>query len=91
MFVSAAPAQAEVKVLKQVAPEYPRGAERRELEGAVSLKFDVNDAGKVENVEVTEATVPGVFDKAAIKALNQWEFAKGSPDSGVNVTINFQL
>lgn len=91
MFVSAAPAQAEVKVLKQVAPEYPRGAERRELEGAVSLQFDVNDAGKVENVEVTDATVPGVFDKAAIKALNQWKFAKGSPDSGINVTINFQL
>jgi len=91
VFATTAPALAEAKVVKQVAPEYPRGAERRELEGAVSLQFDVNDAGKVENVTVTDATMPGVFDKAAIKALSKWKFEPGSPDAGVNVTINFQL
>ncbi|ACT59099.1 energy transducer TonB [Hirschia baltica] len=91
VFGGAAPALAEAKVVKQVAPEYPRGAERRELEGSVSLSFDVNDAGKVENVAVTDASIPGVFDAAAIKALSQWKFESGSPDAGINVTINFQL
>ncbi|MFC7290254.1 energy transducer TonB [Hirschia litorea] len=91
VFGSAAPAMAEAKVVKQVAPEYPRGAERREMEGSVSLSFDVNDAGAVENVQVVDASTPGVFDSAAIKALSQWKFEAGSPDSGVNVTINFQL
>lgn len=91
IFGSTAPALAEAKVVKQVAPEYPRGAERRELEGSVSMSFDVNDAGKVENIAVTDASMPGVFDKAAMKALEKWKFESGSPDTGINVTINFQL
>jgi protein TonB len=89
--MGSAPAMAEAKLVKQVAPEYPRGAERRELEGSVTLSFDVNVSGKAENVQVVDASMPGVFDKAAMKALSQWKFEKDSPDSNVNVVINFQL
>ncbi|HBH91454.1 MAG TPA: energy transducer TonB, partial [Hyphomonadaceae bacterium] len=39
--VGVAPAMAEPVLVKQVAPEYPRGAERRNLEGSVELAFEV--------------------------------------------------
>lgn len=88
---TATPAFAEGPVLvKQKAPEYPRGAERRKLEGTVDLRFSVNDSGKVENVEVLGATVPGVFDAAATKALEGWKFEKGKPGEA-EVTIAFAL
>lgn len=88
---SAAPAMAEPAVVKQVAPEYPRGAERRNIEGSVSMAFDVSEAGRVENVTVVSESVPGVFDKAAVKALSQWKFEPNNPDSDVEVTISFKL
>lgn len=87
----ALPAAAEGPVLvKQVPPEYPRGAERRELEGTVDLKFVVDDAGKVASVEIVDASMPGVFDAAATKALQKWKFEAGSPGEG-EVTLAFKL
>lgn len=89
--LAALPAAAEGPVLvKQVPPEYPRGAERRELEGTVDLKFIVDAAGSVTSVEVTGASMPGVFDAAATKALEKWKFEAGSPGEG-EVTIAFKL
>ena len=84
------PAAAEPVLVKSVPPEYPRGAERRNLEGSVDLAFEVNDAGKVESVTVIGATMPGVFDSAATKALEDWKFESGQPGPG-EVTIVFDL
>tara|TARA_B100000678_G_scaffold291211_1_gene306842 strand:+ start:3543 stop:3866 length:324 start_codon:yes stop_codon:yes gene_type:complete len=85
-----APAAAEPVLLKQVPPEYPRGAERRQIEGTVDLAFEVNDAGKVENVTVLSESMPGVFDKAAIEAVEAWKYEKGASGK-VAVTIAFAL
>jgi periplasmic protein TonB len=91
MGVTTLPAMAEGPVLvKQVPPEYPRGAERRSLEGTVDLSFVVDADGKVASVEVKGASIPGVFDKAAISALEKWVFEKGQPGEG-EVTIAFKL
>ena len=85
------PAMAEGPVLvKQVPPEYPRGAERRNLEGTVDLGFEVDADGKVTNVEVVGASMPGVFDSAAVKAIEQWKFEAGQPGPG-EITIVFKL
>ena len=86
----AAPAFAGPVVTKQVAPEYPRGAERRSLEGTVDLAFEVNASGRIESVEVVGASMPGVFDSAAIEAVEQWEFEENNAGRG-EVTIAFQL
>ena len=91
LLAAQAPAFAEPAAVKQVAPEYPRGAERRKLEGTVDLIFDVTADGKVENVQVSNASVPGVFDKAAIKALSRWKFEEGDASQGMNITIDFRL
>ena len=82
------PAMAEGPVLvKQVPPEYPRGAERAAWK--VRRRISRSD-GKVTNVEVVGASMPGVFDSAAVKALEQWKFEAGQPGPG-EITIVFKL
>lgn len=91
MGVTTLPAAAEGPVLvKQVPPEYPRGAERRSLEGTVDVAFVVDENGKVASTAVKAASIPGVFDKAATDAVEKWVFEKGSPGEG-EVTIAFKL
>ncbi|MAP96345.1 MAG: TonB family protein [Ponticaulis sp.] len=85
-----APASAEPVLIKQVPPEYPRGAERRKLEGTVDVAFEVSDSGEVQNITVVAESMPGVFDKAAIEAVEQWKFEQGNPGKG-EITIAFAL
>ena len=68
-------AQADVKVLKKVAPEYPSEAVKRNISaGSVRAKLNIAGDGKVANVEVVEAEPKKVFDRAAVEALSQWKF-----------------
>ena len=89
--VAATPAFAAPRASKQVAPEYPRGAERRGLEGAVTLEFNIDAQGKVSEVRVVDADRPGVFDDAAVEAVSQWEYEAGEATAGHRVSIDFAL
>ncbi len=91
VFAVATPAFAAPKVAKQVAPEYPRGAERRNLEGVVTVEFNIDASGAVSDVKVVAADQPGVFDDAAIAAVSQWEYEAGEAVSGHTVEIEFAL
>ncbi len=68
-------AASEREVLEVAAPEYPRGAERRQLEGHVVVRYAVDEAGTVAEVEVVESTPQGVFDRAVLRALEDWRYA----------------
>ena len=87
------PAAAEdLKVKKAVAPEYPRGAERRGIEGYVVVKYTVTASGDVTNISVSEASPEGVFDAAAMQAVEQWKFEPVAADVADNETkINFKM
>jgi periplasmic protein TonB len=73
------------------APNYPKGAEARGIEGSVTLKFNVDAGGNVVAPQVVDATPPGVFDAAAIEALTKWKYAPGSAASDVQVKLSFKL
>jgi protein TonB len=60
--------------LSQLPPQYPYKAAQRGIEGWVRVEFDVTATGTVEHVEVIESEPPGVFDKAAIRAVSRWRF-----------------
>ncbi len=79
------------KLVKPVAPEYPRAAQRRNVEGKITLKLVINADGKVDSVEVVEAEKPGIFDKAAIAAAEKWVFEAGKPTNDFVKTITFKL
>lgn len=75
LVAAASVAQADVKVLKKVAPEYPNEAVKRNINaGSVRAKLNIAGDGKVANVEVVEAEPKKVFDRAAVDALSQWKF-----------------
>ena len=68
-------AQADVKVLKKVPPEYPNEAVKKNIiSGSVRAKIAIAGDGKVSGVDIVEAEPKRVFDRAAIDALSQWKF-----------------
>ena len=80
--------------LIEVAPEYPPGAAAAGIEGYVDVRFAVSINGRVQNPEVVAAEPAGVFEQAALAAVNRWRYAAGTPtdqDSPVTERISFSL
>lgn len=46
----------------------------RPSSGFVTLKFDVNQEGRAENIRVVEESPVGIFNKAAVKQLESRRF-----------------
>ncbi len=64
----------DARVVRQVPPEYPTQAARKRQTGWVELEFTVGADGKVKDVAVVRAQPPRVFDREAIRAVQQWTF-----------------
>lgn len=77
------------KLLKRVEPDYPADAARSGKTGYVELEYKVGADGKVESVSVLDAQPRRVFERAAIKAVKQWEFEPG--ETRGKVRLDFKL
>jgi protein TonB len=81
----------------KVAPEYPRRALQRGIEGYVIVEYTVTKLGTVANPRVIEAEPPGMFDEAAIKSALKYKYkprvVDGEPIEvpGVRTIIRFEL
>jgi protein TonB len=64
----------DARVVRQVPPEYPTQAARKRQTGWVELEFTVGADGKVKDVSVVRAQPPRVFDREAVRAVQQWTF-----------------
>ncbi len=64
----------ELNPLVRVPPDYPPYALGKRIEGYVLLRFVVNETGGVEEPEVLRAEPPGVFEKAAKRAVLRWKY-----------------
>ncbi|MEM9810454.1 MAG: energy transducer TonB [Pseudomonadota bacterium] len=91
LFALTGEAVAEPKLVSAAAPEYPRAAERREIEGSVTVSFEVQADGRTSNVAIIEATPAGIFDTAAVKAVEQWRFEKSDSVTSMKKRIAFQV
>jgi TonB family protein len=69
-------ANAGLKPLIAVVPVYPASALLRELRGHVDVEFTVNAAGRVEKAHVVAAEPAGVFDSAALAAVERRRYAE---------------
>jgi protein TonB len=92
----AAPAVTNAEVVRQVPPQYPPDAYRRRQEGWVELEFTIGADGKVRDVRVARAQPTRVFDREAIRAMQQWTFKPAqrngqSVDSPGRRRIEFKL
>lgn len=68
------------KLVKQVAPSYPESARKKGVEGMVVLKIVVNEAGKVDRVDLAKSSGNAALDSSAIAAVNKFEFSPGEKD-----------
>ena len=86
----------EYMPIVQVAPQYPRRAAERGLEGYVTLEFVVTRQGTVRDPVVIEST-SAVFERAALDAVQRFRYRPrvidGEPVEvpGVRFRITFQL
>lgn len=82
---------AERELVEVEAPEYPRGAERRQLEGYVTVRYNVTPEGQVADIEVVEATPEGVFERAVLRAMEAWRYAPAAEATPLERRFDFQL
>jgi protein TonB len=64
----------DARVVRQVPPEYPAQAMRKRQTGWVELEFTIGTDGKVSAVNIARANPPRVFDREAVRAMQQWTF-----------------
>ena len=64
----------DFEIVEYVAPEYPRLAANRGLEGWVDLEFTVAADGTTRDIVVADASQERYFRDEAIAAVRQWRF-----------------
>jgi protein TonB len=81
----------------KVAPQYPRRAAQKGIEGYVVVEFTVNKLGAVQDVVVIEAEPANIFNRAAISAAKKFKYkpkiadGKATLVTGVRNIIRFEL
>ena len=82
----------ERELVEAEAPQFPRAAERRGIEGHVVVRYNVAPDGAVADVEVVEATPAGVFERAVMRAMEGWRYAASAEvTEGVERRFDFQF
>lgn len=73
------PGDGEFMPVVSVAPEYPRIAAQRGIEGYVMVRYTITAAGTTDDVEVVEAMTSegeetSIFNRAAVRAVERFRF-----------------
>jgi protein TonB len=89
--LQAAPALAQERDLVDTkAPEFPRAAGRRSILGHVVVRYTVSPVGAVSGVEIVEATPAGIFERAGMRAFEDWRYvAAAGPTEGIERRFDF--
>lgn len=83
--------------VKRESPAYPKGAQKRGIEGWVLLEYTVDENGNVASPRIVDSSPPGVFDSAALEALMEWKYAPGRLGAtavatpGLRIKLTFAL
>jgi TonB family protein len=65
---------ASLKRVREVAPVYPRDAQRAGTEGWVQVEFTISPDGSTQDLQVRDSAPKEVFDKAALDSVSKWRF-----------------
>lgn len=83
--------------LYRVEPRYPRKALRANKQGYVVLSFDINEIGRVVNVQVIDANPQRLFEREAKRALKKWKYkpmlveGKAVSQLGQKIRLDFKM
>jgi protein TonB len=64
----------DVIPLVRMPAQYPSKAKRRNIEGFVKARLEINALGTVDSVEIIDSKPRGVFERSAIRALYKYKF-----------------
>jgi protein TonB len=81
-------------LIKEVKPNYTKGARRRKVEGLVELRAVVLTDGTVGDEVTITQSLDEELDQQAVKAAKQWKFRPGMVDGkpvAVHVTIELSF
>lgn len=66
---------ANAEPIDRIEPTFPKEAQVKGIEGYVLLRFDINEEGRAENIEVVKSEPRNMFDKEAKTAVRKWKYA----------------
>lgn len=80
----------------RIEPHYPPIAARNNIEGFVTLEFDIDEKGETTNIRIIKAKPKGYFEKVSRRAVKKWKYKNPTSDESVaavnqRVTLNFGL
>jgi TonB family protein len=81
-------------LVKYVAPEYPREALLRGIEGWIDMSLSVTPGGDVVEPRVSDGKGRQLFDRAALAAVRQWKYEPRPGQEAaqtMQVRVSFQL
>lgn len=86
----------QLVVLSRMPPVYPLNARRQGTQGWVTVRFIVNEQGRVAQITIREAEPPGVFDQSVMRCVDGWRFEPGTVDGRpvkvrAETTLHFEL
>jgi periplasmic protein TonB len=79
----------ELTPLVRIPADYPIPALMKGIEGFVELRFTVTETGSVANPEVLRADPPGVFERAAMRAVLKWKYQPQLVDGKPTAVITY--
>ncbi|MGL9723394.1 TonB family protein [Sodalis sp. (in: enterobacteria)] len=85
----ASPAPSAPRATFRSNPIYPPRARALGIEGRISVMYDVNAEGRVENIRIVAAQPRNMFERDVRLAMRRWTYETGKPTA--NMTVKFQF
>ena len=60
------------------------------INGEVSILYDINDAGGVENLRIIKSRPYMMFDKNVRDTVRKWKFESSNPKKDIPLTFEFK-
>jgi TonB family protein len=80
------------RLIKAHKPRYPYMAKRDDISGSITLQFVVTKEGNAVDTTVVQSDPKGVFDQAALRAIELYRFKPGIKDGkAVDVKVNLPI
>ena len=82
---------ADPKVIVYSIPYYNSYAVKKAICGNVRVRFDVDKAGRIQNVDILSSSRPGQFEISLKRSLSRFRFEKHDPARGIEYNVKFSL
>lgn len=77
--------------VKRAEPRYPVEAARAGLFGYVSMRFLVDEQGKVQAIDVVDSYPEKAFDRNSIRAVKHWQYEATGKKHLMSVRLDYSL